>query len=268
MLDDCYSFYIKPTTTISNFKRQFREKVGGFIRIYEGNKEADSNVTLKSLGAKVILGEINVGHTQTVAEFVKMFQSDYNLKIRVFSLDKKTALLDNIPLCAVCDIPKDADRKQMEDYCAYHTIVYNDDVNAVRGVNIKLHECTDDELFDKHFYEHSNYHVVVSMKDSLGALHFHYLGRWAEIKILVAYFTYYVEKRMLEDDVHTYYFECDNDITYNPIGIKYAMNGKNMEIDKYIGTWLGSCVEKDSKWKKGWRYNFIIDGKVVASYEG
>ena len=66
------NFKITQKTTVAKLKEQFRNQVGGTLRIYDGRSEAAENVTLVSIGAKV--GEWDYDVALKDAQKVRMSQ--------------------------------------------------------------------------------------------------------------------------------------------------------------------------------------------------
>lgn len=264
-MPEFYRFCIKPNTIVSNFKKTFRKKLGCTIRVYEGNKEANPNATLESLGASEVILSFPIRYT--IADIIRIFQKR-NLKIRFFTLDNKTALFDNIPICAIRYIPKSANRKEVESFCAYHTAVYNDDVNSIKsGVNIKLHECSLEELIAKVESRPYHYHVIASSIIPYGRrVAFIYGSKLLNINKLLNSFKD-SEVFTCGNNIRLYYFEeNDSDIMYTHIGIKYLLD----EVQNRLGLTyeLDDCINRKMKKNRGWLYNLIVGDEVIASFEG
>lgn len=111
------TFVINATTTVADLKQQFRDLVGGTLRVYKGGSQADPNVTLVSLGA--IPGTFECRTSLTVGSFEKSMLQERNLKVKVYPADDWVKVLDGITLSGVKDIPKQTTRKQMLDSVAY-----------------------------------------------------------------------------------------------------------------------------------------------------
>lgn len=263
-----YFFTFNPTTTVSDFKKQFNDLIGGVLRIYKDNKEVPSDVTLASIGAKIGEKEIYkaFGYSCPVSNFVKTM-SDLGLTVKVFTSDNSIAVLDNVTLWAIRDIPNGADETQVKKFCAYDTSTYNDDIDVVKGVSFNLHECTDDFQEDEEFFEDGNYYMIASVENEKGEVKFLFGGEGPTAEDVRDCIECLAEKGY-SDNLHLYYFEYEDDITYNPYGIRYYFESI---ID---GDCFGDELEcymngkNERSYKNGWRYNLLIDGKVVASYEG
>lgn len=264
-----YFFKLNSATTVSDFKKQFNDEVGGVVRIYKDNKEVPSDVTLASIGVKIGEKEIQKAfdYICSVSCFIKIM-SDLALKIRVFTPDNSITVLDNVPLCAIHDIPDGADKAQVEKFCAYDTIIYNNDIDTVKGVNINLHECMDDFQNEEDFFEGNGYYMIASAENEKGEVKFLFGGFWATAEDVRDCIKCLAEKGY-SNNLHLYYFDYYADIIYNPLGIKYVFFECVGDCD-YVGDELEHCMngKYERSYKNGWRYNLMVEGKVVASYEG
>lgn len=110
-------FKITPTTTVAELKEQFSNEVGGTLRIYEGRSEASDGATLVSLGAKE--GELECRTSRTVGKFEEAFQSDLNLKVKVYTKDNWVKVLDGITLASAAELPNGMTKAKMEEYLSY-----------------------------------------------------------------------------------------------------------------------------------------------------
>ncbi len=111
------TFVINATTTVADLKQQFRDLIGGTLRVYKSGSQADPNATLVSLGA--IPGTFECRTSLTVGSFEKSMLQDHNLKVKVYPADDWVKVLDGITLSGVKDIPKQTTRKQMLGSVAY-----------------------------------------------------------------------------------------------------------------------------------------------------
>lgn len=110
-------FKITPTTTVAELKEQFRNEIGGVLRVYEGRSQAPADATLVSLGAKE--GELECRTSRTVGKFEEAFQKDLNLKVKVYTKDENVSVLDGITLATVKEIPNMSTHAKMEKYLSY-----------------------------------------------------------------------------------------------------------------------------------------------------
>ena len=111
------NFKITQNTTVAELKEQFRNQVGGTLRIYDGRSEAAENATLVSISAKV--GELECRTSRTVGKFEKAFQEDLNLKVKVYTKDNWVKVLDGITLEAASKLPNGMTKAKMEEYLSY-----------------------------------------------------------------------------------------------------------------------------------------------------
>ena len=111
------TFVITETTTVADLKQQFRDLVGGTLRVYQRGSQADPNETLVSLGATP--GTFECRTSLTVGSFEKSMLQDLNIKVKVYPADDWVKVLDGITLSGVKDLPKQTTRKQMLDSVAY-----------------------------------------------------------------------------------------------------------------------------------------------------
>ena len=111
------NFKITPTTTVAELKKQFSNEVGGVLRVYEGRSEAADDATLVSLGAKE--GELECRTSRTVGKFEEAFQSDLNLKVKVYTKDNWVKVLDGITLATAAELPNGMTKAKMEEYLSY-----------------------------------------------------------------------------------------------------------------------------------------------------
>lgn len=105
------TFTITPTTTVTELKEQFNKEIGGILRVYQGRSEASTGATLVSLGAQP--GAIDWHAEQTVGQLKAEFQEKLNLKVNVFTADNWVAVLDDIALGKVRQIPNSSTKTSM-----------------------------------------------------------------------------------------------------------------------------------------------------------
>lgn len=111
------NFKITQKTTVAKLKEQFRNQVGGTLRIYDGRSEAAEDATLVSIGAKV--GELECRTSRTVGKFEEAFQKDLNLKVKVYTKDNWVKVLDGITLETASKLPNAMTKAKMEEYLSY-----------------------------------------------------------------------------------------------------------------------------------------------------
>ncbi len=108
-------FKIEDSKTVKELQDEFKKEFGGCLRVKEdGFHLAEENATLASIGAKS--GDIECADDITVGEFEKLMLEQCNLRVRVFTPDDWVAVLPEIPLVNVSDLPSNATRRRMEEF--------------------------------------------------------------------------------------------------------------------------------------------------------
>ena len=110
-------FKIGIKTTVALLKKQFRDEVGGELRVYDGGRKADDSDILVSLGATK--GTLECRTSRTVGKFEEAMLKERNLKVKVFTKDDWVKVLDGITLSKVADIPRQAKKADMESLMSY-----------------------------------------------------------------------------------------------------------------------------------------------------
>jgi len=110
-------FKIGIKTTVAQLKKQFRDEVGGELRVYDGGRKADDSDILVSLGATK--GTLECRTSRTVGKFEEAMLKERNLKVKVFTKDDWVKVLDGITLSKVADIPRQAKKADMESLMSY-----------------------------------------------------------------------------------------------------------------------------------------------------
>lgn len=111
------TFKVTKKTTVAKLKSEFQQQVGGLLHVYNGRSEAAEDATLVSLGAKE--GVLECRTSRTVGKFEEAFQSELNLKVKVYTKDNWVKVLDGITLATVKDLPNGMTKAKMEEYLAY-----------------------------------------------------------------------------------------------------------------------------------------------------
>lgn len=111
------TFKVTKKTTVAELKSEFQQQVGGLLHVYNGRSEAAEDATLVSLGAKE--GVLECRTSRTVGKFEEAFQSELNLKVKVYTKDNWVKVLDGITLATVKDLPNGMTKAKMEEYLAY-----------------------------------------------------------------------------------------------------------------------------------------------------
>lgn len=156
-------FKITPTTTVAELKEQFRNEVGGVLRVYQGRSEASDGATLVSLGAKE--GELECRTSRTVGKFEEAFQNELNLKVKVYTKDNWVKVLDGITLAVAGQLPNGMTKAKMEEHLSYK----RDEEETAEVVN----EETSEEIDVNDGYDAS---VALAEATSSAAVVFHKFG--------------------------------------------------------------------------------------------
>lgn len=104
---------ITPTLTVEQLKRQFRNTFGGSLHVFSGNSVADPRTVLTSIGSGV--GSMDIDPDVSVGQFEQAMRDRYGLKVNTFSPDDWVAVLDEMPLDLIKDIPAQATKAVMQD---------------------------------------------------------------------------------------------------------------------------------------------------------
>lgn len=110
-------FKITKETTVGDLKKQFADEIGGTLRIYDDRSQAEDDVNLVSLGAKT--GELECRTSRTVGKFEEAFKDEFNLKVKVFTVDDWVHVLSGVTLESVSKIKRQARKADMEQFVAY-----------------------------------------------------------------------------------------------------------------------------------------------------
>lgn len=108
---------ITKETTVGELKKLFADEIGGTLRIYDGRSQADDDVNLVSLGAKT--GELVCRTSRTVGKFEEAFKNEFNLKVKVYTIDDWVQVLSGVTLESVSKIKRQARKADMEQFVAY-----------------------------------------------------------------------------------------------------------------------------------------------------
>ncbi|MBD5210264.1 MAG: WG repeat-containing protein [Bacteroidales bacterium] len=128
-------FKITPTTTVAELKEQYRNEVGGVLRVYDGRSEAPEDATLVSLGANE--GELECRTSRTVGKFEEAFQKDLNLKVKVYTKGNGGKVLDGITLATSAKLPYGMTKAKMEEYLSYKRDEKEEDTETVNEETVE-----------------------------------------------------------------------------------------------------------------------------------
>lgn len=111
-------FKLTKTTTVATLKEEFFTAFGAKLRIYSGRSQADESATLGELGL-TNEGDFECRASLTVGSFIERMQSDYGLKVKVYTCDDWVAVLDGLTLESAGKVKKNAVKADMESMIAY-----------------------------------------------------------------------------------------------------------------------------------------------------
>ena len=107
------TFKLTKSTTVGQLKEAFFAEFGAKLRIYSGRSQADNSATLGELGL-TNEGEIECRASLTVGSFIERMQSEYGLKVKVYTCDEWVAVLDGLTLESAGKVKKNAAKADME----------------------------------------------------------------------------------------------------------------------------------------------------------
>ena len=143
-------FKITKTTTVDELKKQFADEIGGTLRVYDGRSQVEDDVTLVSIGAKT--GELECRTSRTVGKFEEAFNEEFNLKVKVYTVDDWVHVLSGVTLESVSKIKRQARKADMEQFVAYKREEgeHDETVYAKCLIRILQELYVSDEQFDKY----------------------------------------------------------------------------------------------------------------------
>ena len=110
---DAFKFELKKTTTIGVLKAAFHEAFGAQVRVYNGRSCAEDNVSLGEVGL-TNEGTLECSPNLTVGNFVERMQTEFGLKVKVYTCDYFVAVIDGLTLEQAGKVKKNAVKKDME----------------------------------------------------------------------------------------------------------------------------------------------------------
>ncbi len=105
-------------STVAEIASAFKSRFGSVLRIYNGRSKAESSETLGNLGLTQE-GEFVCRASLTVGSFIERMQSEFGLKVKVYTCDEWVAVLDGLTLETSGKVKKNAVRADMENMIAY-----------------------------------------------------------------------------------------------------------------------------------------------------
>ncbi len=110
---DAFKFELKKTTTIGVLKAAFHEAFGAQVRVYNGRSCAEDNVSLGEVGL-TNEGTLECSPNLTAGNFVERMQTEFGLKVKVYTCDYFVAVIDGLTLEQAGKVKKNAVKKDME----------------------------------------------------------------------------------------------------------------------------------------------------------
>ena len=145
-------FELKNTTTVSEFATVFNEAFGAQVRVYNGRSRTEGTEVLGDLGLTTE-GIFECRANLTAGRFIERMESEFGLKVKVYTCDFWVAVLDGLTLECAGKVKKNAVKADMEDMvaCQRSTIetapvvnysklqvrYYGDGVNSNQDVNTR-----------------------------------------------------------------------------------------------------------------------------------
>lgn len=100
---------------VKTLKQNFKDTFGGTLRVYNGTKKADDDVTLASVRTNdTASGELTVDGGMTVGEFCNKMNETFGISVKVGSPDDWVIALDDFVLDNVRFIPKNSTKDKMQ----------------------------------------------------------------------------------------------------------------------------------------------------------
>lgn len=91
-------FKITGQLKVKSLKAKFKEEFGSTLRVYNGMKFADDDVTIASIAKKTAKGEVAAHGRTLIGTFEKSMMDEYGIKVQVASADDSKLLDDKISL--------------------------------------------------------------------------------------------------------------------------------------------------------------------------
>ncbi|MCR4812906.1 MAG: leucine-rich repeat domain-containing protein [Bacteroidales bacterium] len=115
---DMISLNLTAGTTVETLRKEFNDAFGAQLRLYNGNKKAESTDTLGDLGLTAA-GTFECRSSLTVGSFINRMMQNHGLKVKVYTCDEWVAVLDGLTLKAAGQVKKNAVKADMESMIAY-----------------------------------------------------------------------------------------------------------------------------------------------------
>ena len=100
-------------TVVADLKAAFNARFGAKLRLYSGRSQAEESATLGELGL-TNEGDFVCRASLTVGSFIERMQSEFGLKVKVYTCDEWVAVLDGLTLKSAGKVKKKATKADME----------------------------------------------------------------------------------------------------------------------------------------------------------
>lgn len=111
-------FELKKCTTVAEFAAAFNEAFGAQVRVYNGRSRTEGTEQLGDLGLTTE-GTFSCRGNLTAGRFIERMESEFGLKVKVYTCDFWVAVLDGLTLECAGKVKKNAVKADMEDMVAY-----------------------------------------------------------------------------------------------------------------------------------------------------
>ena len=124
---------LKKSTTVGEFTKFFHEAFGAQVRVYKGRSRTEEHELLGNLGLTKE-GVFECRANLTAGSFIERMESEFGLKVKVYTCDFWVAVLDGLTLESAGKVKKNAVKADMENMIAYQR---TDDAVETAVVDIK-----------------------------------------------------------------------------------------------------------------------------------
>lgn len=115
--DSANAFILNRRTKVIELKKQFHERFGSVLHVYEGRSQVDDAATLAEVGL-TNQGTFECRGNLQVGTFITRMAEEHGLKVKVYTCDDWVAVLDGLTLTASGLVKKSATRADMETMLA------------------------------------------------------------------------------------------------------------------------------------------------------
>jgi hypothetical protein len=100
-------FLVSGRMKVKSLKTSFKENFGATLRVYNGNRFADDDVSLASIrkeGAQTTRGDFKVSGNMQIGTFEKKFKESFGIRIQVSDKKDEKLLDDSMTLSAAAKL--------------------------------------------------------------------------------------------------------------------------------------------------------------------